>query len=146
LRSWLPFFNLQQRLLLVHNTFIPDEDIHFAIDYARQNLSGLHFCLCVNANLYIENSLPPVKKLMDAGAHIVLGTDSYSSNHQLSIAAEIKSIRQHFPTVPLETILQWATLNGASALGRSDELGSFEKGKLPGVVLLDEDLKPRRLA
>ena len=145
LRSWLPFFNLQQRLLLVHNTFTPEEDMHFAIEYARQNLSGLHFCLCVNANLYIENSLPPVKKLMDAGAHIVLGTDSYSSNQQLSIAAEIKSIRQHYPMVPIETILQWATLNGASALGRSDELGSFEKGKFPGVVLLDQDLEARRL-
>lgn len=119
--------------------------MHFAIEYARQNLSGLHFCLCVNANLYIENSLPPIKKLMDAGAHIVLGTDSYSSNQQLSIAAEIRSIRQHYPMVPIETILQWATLNGASALGRSDELGSFEKGKFPGVVLLDQDLEARRL-
>jgi imidazolonepropionase-like amidohydrolase len=82
---------------------------------------------------------------MDVGAHIVLGTDSYSSNQQLSIAAEIRSIRQHFPMVPIETILQWATLNGASALDRSDELGSFEKGKFPGVVLLDQNLEARRL-
>lgn len=145
LQSWLPHFNLQQRLLLVHNTFTPEEDMYFAMDYAAQHLSGLHFCLCANANLYIENSLPPVQKLMEAGAHIVLGTDSYSSNHQLSIAAEIKTIRKHFPEVPLENILQWATLNGAVALGRAAELGSFEKGKKPGVVLLDQQLEPTRL-
>jgi cytosine/adenosine deaminase-related metal-dependent hydrolase len=146
LRSWLPHFTQQQRLLLVHNTFTPVEDMHFAIGYAKEHLSGLHFCLCANANLYIENSLPPVIGLMDAGAHIVLGTDSYSSNHQLSIAAEIKTIRSNFPTVPIETILQWATLNGAEALNRADMLGSFEKGKKPGVVLLDKDMNPKRLA
>lgn len=145
LRSWLPHFNLGQRLLLVHNTFIPEDDIRFAMNYALEHLSGLHFCLCVNANLYIENSLPPVKQLMAAGASIVLGTDSYSSNFQLSIAAEIRSIREHFPTVPLETVLQWATLNGAEALDRKNELGSFEKGKTPGVVLLDQALQPKRI-
>ncbi len=145
LRSWLPHFNLGQRLLLVHNTFIPEEDISFAMEYATEHLSGIHFCLCVNANLYIENRLPPVKKLMNAGASIVLGTDSYSSNFQLSIASEIRSIRENFPTIPLETILQWATLNGAEALDRKNELGSFEKGKTPGVVLLDQVLQPRRI-
>jgi cytosine/adenosine deaminase-related metal-dependent hydrolase len=145
LRSWLPHFNLGQRLLLVHNTFIPEDDIRFAMNYALEHLSGLHFCLCVNANLYIENSLPPVKQLMAAGASIVLGTDSYSSNFQLSIAAEIRSIREHFPTVSLETVLQWATLNGAEALDRKNELGSFEKGKKPGVVLLDQALQPKRI-
>jgi imidazolonepropionase-like amidohydrolase len=82
---------------------------------------------------------------MNAGASIVLGTDSYSSNFQLSIASEIRSIRENFPTIPLETILQWATLNGAEALDRKNELGSFEKGKTPGVVLLDQVLQPRRI-
>ena len=145
LRSWLPHFNLGQRLLLVHNTFIPAEDINFAMIHAKENLSGLHFCLCVNANLYIENSLPPVQQLMASGASIVLGTDSYSSNFQLSIAAEIRSIRANFPTIPLETVLQWATLNGAEALDRKNELGSFEKGKTPGVVLLNQALEPKRI-
>jgi cytosine/adenosine deaminase-related metal-dependent hydrolase len=47
------------------------------------------------------------------------------------------SVQKHFPQIPEETILQWATLNGAKALGWKDELGSFEKGKKPGVVLLN---------
>ena len=33
-------------------------------------------------------------------------------------------------------MLQWATLNGAKALQMEDVLGSFEKGKRPGVVLI----------
>ena len=71
---------------------------------------------------------------------IVLGTDSYSSNWQLSIVKEIQSIHQYFPAIPLETILQWATINGAKALQWDKELGSFEKGKKAGVVLISNDL------
>lgn len=145
LKSYLPAFNRMQRLLLVHNTFIREEDMVFAMNYSKDNLAGIHFCLCVNANLYIENKLPPIKMLMDNGAHIVLGTDSYSSNWQLSIAAEISAIRKVIPTIPLQTILQWATINGAKALERDDLLGSFEKGKKPGVILLDNALCPSRI-
>jgi cytosine/adenosine deaminase-related metal-dependent hydrolase len=69
-----------------------------------------------------------------------LGTDSYSSNWQLSIAREIQAIHQNFPLLPLQTILQWATSNGAKALRWEHALGSFEKGKKPGLTLLSNDL------
>ena len=106
----------------------------------------LVYCLCINANLYIENKVPPVDLLMKHNCHIVLGTDSYSSNWQLSIAKEMEAIRQHFPHIPDETILQWATSSGAMALGWDDELGSFEKGKRSGVSLIDLDFpKSKRL-
>lgn len=145
LRSCLPHFNRGQRILLVHNTFIPEDDIQFALDHATQYLSGIHFCVCVNANRYIENTLPPIDMLIHHGAAIVLGTDSYSSNWQLSIAEEIRTIRNAFPAIPLQHILQWATLNGATALGRADELGSFEAGKTPGVILINEQFSVKRL-
>jgi imidazolonepropionase-like amidohydrolase len=79
--------------------------------------------------------------LMKNDCPLVLGTDSYSSNWQLSIAKEIKAITEEFPSISLETILQWATINGAKALKWDDELGSFEKGKRPGMTLLSNDLK-----
>ena len=145
LRSCLPHFNQGQRLLLVHNTFIPEEDILFAVEHAKQHLSGIHFCICANANLYIENTMPPIDMLMKKGVDIVLGTDSYSSNWQLSISSEIRTIREKIPAIPLQTILQWATINGAKALGREDVLGSFEKGKKPGIVLIDSLLKSSKL-
>jgi cytosine/adenosine deaminase-related metal-dependent hydrolase len=37
----------------------------------------------------------------------------------------------------LATILQWATINGAKALRWEDKLGSFEKGKKPGVTVIN---------
>jgi cytosine/adenosine deaminase-related metal-dependent hydrolase len=138
IRSYLPYFNNGQTIFLIHNTYMPEEDIEFANDYSKRNGLTLVFGLCPNANLYIENKVPPADLFIKHHCHLVLGTDSYSSNWQLSIAKEIEAIRKHYPSIPLATILQWATINGAKALEWDDELGSFEKGKKPGVTLIDD--------
>jgi len=140
LQSYLPHFSNRQTIFLIHNTYMPPEDIVFANNYANENALKLVYCFCPNANLYIENKLPAVDQFINNACHIVLGTDSYSSNWQLSMAKEIQAIHHHFPSLPLATVLQWATSNGARALQWDKDLGSFEKGKKPGVVLLSNDL------
>ncbi len=69
--------------------------------------------------------------------NIVVGTDSLASNHQLNILEELKTISRNFPGIPLEKLLQWATINGAKALQADALFGSFEKGKQPGIVLIE---------
>lgn len=130
LKNWLPYFNRQHPIILVHNTFTDESDIAFV------NESGYiaFWCLCPNANAYIENRMPPVEWLFKQGVKIVLGTDSLASNHQLSILEEIKTLQHHFPDIPLESMLLWATLNGAQALQCEDKYGSFDKGKTPGII------------
>jgi cytosine/adenosine deaminase-related metal-dependent hydrolase len=140
IRSYLPYFKNRQTIFLIHNTYMPEEDILFANNYANENDLKLIYCLCPNANLYIESKLPPLDLFIKHNCHVVLGTDSYSSNWQLSVAKEIQAIvaMPGFGTVAsLEQVLQWATINGAKALRWDDELGSFKKGKTPGVVQLD---------
>ncbi len=64
----------------------------------------------------------------------------------MNILDEIKTIRKFFPLIHLEEMLQWATINGARALQMDDQLGSFETGKRPGVVLINErDLTVQKL-
>ena len=75
--------------------------------------------------------------LLQNKCNIVVGTDSLASNHQLNILEELKTISKKFPQISIETLLQWATINGARALQMDDTLGSFEKGKQPGVVLIE---------
>jgi imidazolonepropionase-like amidohydrolase len=41
-----------------------------------------------------------------------------------------------FRNVPLAEKLQWATINGARALGVDDKLGTIEVGKRSGIVNL----------
>ena len=132
LQSWLPYFTNNQYIISVHNTFTSQADIAFASQHPY-----LYFCLCINANKYIEQKIPPIDLLRKNTANIILGTDSYASNWQLNIVEEIKSIQQATSySIPLQEILQWATINGALALQMEDVLGSFEKGKKPGVVLI----------
>lgn len=140
IRTWLPYFNNGQTIVLVHNTYMSEEDIVFANAYALQNNLRLVYCLCPNANLYIEERLPPVDLFVKHNCTIALGTDSYGSNRQLSIASEMATIRESFPHIELSALLQWATLNGAKALQWENDIGSFEQGRRPGVVLVQNDL------
>lgn len=145
LQSWLPYFTNRQTLLLVHNTFITEADILFSKQHAATYGLNIVFCICPNANLYIEGVLPPVDLLIKHEQQVVIGTDSYSSNWQLNIASEIKTLRENFPHIPLATLLQWATSSGAAAL-QFPGLGSFREGNRPGLVLLQEkDLSVQRL-
>ena len=139
IRSCLPYFQNGQTIFLIHNTYMPEEDIQWANEYAEQNGLQLVYCLCPNANLYIENRLPRIDLFIKHKCHLVLGTDSYSSNWQLSIAKEMQAIAERRTGTALLDILQWATINGARALHWDDELGSFEKGKKPGVALINPD-------
>lgn len=139
LQTCVPRFRPWQSLLLVHNVMTSEADLQFIQDREQQVLPQCYWCLCPNANLYIGNGLPDVDLLRRYGAIIVLGTDSLASNHQLSILAEMNTLRQHYPAIPLEELLQWATLNGARALNIQEQFGSFEKGKKPGVLLVQND-------
>ena len=136
-QTWLPYFTKAQTILLVHNTFMTEEDILFAKAHAEKYNLKLMYCLCPNANLYIENTLPPVGLFIKHNCHIVLGTDSYSSNYQLNIMSEIKTLSDAFPHLELGTLLGWATGNAATQWG-FEKVGKFEKGMKPGVALLDE--------
>ena len=147
LQSYFPQLNEAGNIILVHNTFTKQEDINYLQSQNSNFKSQIFFCLCVNANQYIENAMPPIDMFRDSGCTMILGTDSLASNWSLNILDEIKTIQKHHPSVPLEEMLQWATINGAKALAMDNQLGSFEKGKKPGVVWIEDDiaLKPEKL-
>ena len=137
LQTWWPRLNKNQSIILVHNVTTSSNDIAFTKLETGNAKPETFFCLCPNANLYITNTLPDVNMLMENNCTIVLGTDSLASNRQLDIIEEIKTLHQYFPAIPLDAMLQWATINGARALQMDDRLGSFEKGKQPGIVLIE---------
>ena len=120
------------KTLLVHNTFTSKADI----DFAQAQHQHLYWCLCPNANVYIENNLPNVNAFIEAKVKVTLGTDSLASNHQLSILAEMQTLQQQ-KQVPFNELLKWATINGAEFFGIENQYGSFEVGKTPGINLIE---------
>lgn len=122
-----------QKILLVHNTSSTTSDFVEASALIKE----LYWAISPRSNLFIHNILPPLIKMWQSGLNIVLGTDSLSSNASLSMVEEIKTIQEYFPSIPLETVVEWSTINGARFLGKEDQFGSIEPGKSPGIVLID---------
>ena len=121
------------KTLFVHNTLTSKADIGAALMWSE----NVFWATCPNANLYIENRLPNYRYFIEDNARMTIGTDSLTSNWQLSILEEMKTIQRFQSYVPFETLIRWATLNGAQALGFDGTLGSFDIGKTPGINLLD---------
>jgi cytosine/adenosine deaminase-related metal-dependent hydrolase len=149
LQSVIPLLTSKQDILMVHNTCTNLKDIYFIKRFDRK----IHWCFCPNANLYIEGILPKIDLFINQGFNITLGTDSLASNTKLCILSEMRTIQQKFPTISTDTLLKWATQNGAVYLGIDQDKGTLEKGKTPGLnlitgldnLMITADTKVRRL-
>jgi cytosine/adenosine deaminase-related metal-dependent hydrolase len=139
LQSIVPLLTSKQDILLVHNTCTNLKDIYFLKRFDRR----IHWCFCPNANLYIENRLPKINLFVNQGFNLTLGTDSLASNTSLDMVSEMRTIQKKFPLISTETLIEWATINGARFLGIDNDKGTLETGKTPGLNLITglDDLK-----
>lgn len=108
--------------ILVHNTYLQEYDLDLLSSYQDK----IYFCLCPNANLFIENRLPNVPLIESFTDKICLGTDSLASNYNLSIVNEMNVLLKHFD-LTIEDVLKWGTSNGAKALGIDNKYGFIKK-------------------
>lgn len=129
LPSFLSKYKNLNKTLLVHNTFTEKKDVLWAQNYA----DNIFWCFCPNANEYIEGKQPDYSLFKDE--RCTVGTDSLASNWSLSILDELKTITTRDSSIPLTTLIKWATFNGAQFLG-FEKLGSIEKEKTPGLNLI----------
>ena len=137
-----------QKAILVHNTFTSLQDVELIKSSTKLHKTQFYLCLCVITNEYINNCTPNLKDFFKTNQNIVIGTDSLASNSCLNILAEIQTIHRLHNNISIENLLQFATLNGAKALGFENKFGSFENGKQPGVLLIDDFLsckQPKKL-
>ncbi len=126
----LEHIDINQPTLFVHNTMSTQSDFRAAYE----KINKLYWATCANANLFIENRLPAYDMFLNMHAQMTIGTDSLASNWQLSIWDEMCTIKKYNSYIPNETLLKWATINGARALQMDDDLGSISPGKSPGLL------------
>jgi aminodeoxyfutalosine deaminase len=119
--------------LFVHNTEITADEIQQIMDEVLRPW----FVLCPLSNLYIHSTLPDAALFHRmASFRVCLGTDSLASNHVLDMVAEMRTLQSAFPELSSETLLNWATVNGAYALGLSESHGSLNPGTKPGLTFI----------
>jgi imidazolonepropionase-like amidohydrolase len=74
-----------------------------------------------------------------AGVRLLLGDDYGAVNFPHgSYGGELHTYVEDAGIDPL-TVLRWATVNGAAAFGREDDLGTVEAGKLADLLVIDGD-------
>ena len=126
------------RTLAAHCVVMSDHDIEIL---ARHKVSVAHN---PQSNMKLASGIAPVKKMMDAGVNVAIGTDGASSNNDLDMWEEMRtaSLLQKVATmdpcsIPAYTALQMATVNGAKAIGREGELGILAPGALADILLVN---------
>ena len=93
------------------------------------------------SNMKTGAGIAPIIKMLDAGINIGLGTDGAASNNDLDmweemrLAALLQKIENMDPAVlPARQVLAMATIEGATAIGLSEELGSIKAGKRADII------------
>lgn len=120
--------------VLVHCLSFSDEDIR---KIKQKNASVVW---CPSSNLHIFKKTTDIKKFLDMGINVCLGTDNPLSG-SLNIFAEIKIARDFFmqtygEELPAKTIFKMLTTNAARALKVETSLGRIEAGKSADLLVL----------
>ncbi|MCD8340476.1 MAG: amidohydrolase family protein [Burkholderiales bacterium] len=129
---------LNKRTIGVHCVVLTDEDIE---DLAKAGASTVH---CPISNMRLGCGISPVRKLLEAGVNVALGTDGAASACRLSILDEMrlagllaKGISQDPSVLPCADLIDMATINGAKALGLEKKIGSIENGKEADLIAFE---------
>ncbi|PHQ82214.1 MAG: N-ethylammeline chlorohydrolase [Coxiella sp. (in: Bacteria)] len=131
---------LDEKFLAVHMIHLNDDEIALCAKL------GVHIAHCPESNMKLASGTPQIKKYMDAGINVSLGTDGAASNNDLDMFGEMRSasflakLASNDPTaLPAPDALKMATLNGAKALGLDDKIGSLEAGKQADIIAINMD-------
>lgn len=122
---------LDDRLVIVHGVKLSDAELQ------RVAMKGATLVTCPRGNLRTGAGTPPIEAFFESGARIAVGTDSLASVPDLDLFAELAEMRRLAYRVPARTLLEWATINGARALGFDREFGTIEPGKSAAILVID---------
>ncbi|MDO8493712.1 MAG: amidohydrolase family protein [Deltaproteobacteria bacterium] len=119
---------LPNKCMAIHGNYLEDEDIEILLE---NEMSVVH---CPGSHAYFGYDRFPLGMLLDCDVNVALGTDSLASNNSLSMFEQMRLALDAYAELTPETVLKMATLNGAKALRRENEIGSLKPGKLANIV------------
>ncbi len=108
---------------------------------ARFAATGTGVAHCPSSNARLGAGIARTRDLVDAGVPVGLGVDGAASNEAGSLLEELRHAALFARALGGPTALgvrdavRLATMGGARVLGRDDELGSIELGKLADLAL-----------
>ena len=132
---------LSPRLTIVHGIWLTDRDISLL---AEHGCSVAHNPL---SNLKLGSGVCPIRKLLDAGVNVALGTDGLATSDTADLIEAIRCASLMHKTgthdydewVSANEVFRMATMGGARSGLMEQEVGSLEPGKKADLILLDRD-------
>lgn len=124
---------------MAHGVHLDDRAIE---RYAETGTGVAH---CPSSNGRLAAGIAPVRDLLRAGVPVGLGVDGAASNESGQLGVEIREavlmnrLRTGADSFSVRDGLRIATIGGARVLGRQDEVGSLEVGKLADVAVWQVD-------
>ena len=129
---------LEAKVLAAHCVWIDDGEM--------RTLLHAHSGVAHNpsSNLKLASGAAPVKRMLDIGLNVGIGTDGPASNNDLDMFEEVRlaaflaKTTSNDPTaLPAQQALEMSTSMGARALHIGDITGSIEPGKRADLILVD---------
>ncbi len=121
---------LERAPLLAHCNYL-DQDAIARILGRRCSIA-----FCPRSHAFFGHEEHPVRRLLDSGINVALGTDSLASNDSLSMLDEIRFLRRSRKDLKSQEIFRMATVNGAAALGFGSTLGRLRRGCWADIAIL----------
>jgi 5-methylthioadenosine/S-adenosylhomocysteine deaminase len=132
---------LGRNTTIAHSVWVTDEDMELMGE------AGCSIAHNAVSNQKLGAGIAPIRRLMDAGVTVALGTDGVSSNDTarifdvMRVAGLIHSASgpDYGTWIPAADILRMATINGARSAMLEDITGSLAAGKAADLIMLDLD-------
>lgn len=120
--------------LFIHCIGFSDEDI------AKTQAAGASISWCPASNMFMFNVTCKIKKMMQAGINIAIGTDSTHTG-SVNLLEEIRFARAIYQKLygedlSAKALTNMVTINAARAFRMEAETGSLEVGKRADLLLL----------
>lgn len=114
-----------------HCVHLTDEEVKIC----KEN--NINIVSCPGSNDYLDSGVAPLKKYLDNGINIALGTDGPASNHGLNMFREMQLVVDHQKgEIPPFEILKMATVNASKAMGL-DNADVLAVNKYADIIMLD---------
>lgn len=129
---------LDAKVLAAHCVHVDEGEMNTLLHY------GTGVAHNPSSNMKLASGVAPIKRMLEIGLNVGIGTDGPSSNNDLDMFEEMRLasfLQKGFSgdptTLPARTTLSMATRLGAQAIHMGHLTGSLEHGKRADLILID---------
>lgn len=119
---------LPSKSLVIHGNYLSSAEIEVL---ARRKISLVH---CARSHDFFGHKAFPFETTLNRELNVCLGSESLASVENLNLFDDIHLIKRKHPQLQSKTILEFATINGAKALGLEKQLGALLPGYKADVI------------